>query len=358
MPMFVILAYAGIYLELYNSNRYMNPIKVRLDSEGHSSDRGVGIYAGNLFQALSKLPEVTLTDKDPDIIHYPFFDLFYATLPWNKEKPIIVTVHDLTPLVMSSRYPKGIRGTINLLRQWYSLRSVSAIVTDSENSKKDIGKIFRISPEKIFVTPLAVDPIYKKVPTSTQIAEIKEKYHLPEKFVLTVAAGPNPNKNLPGLAEVTDRLGIPLVIVGKGMLQEIVKPVHPELIDLVRLQVYNHILYPGFVPNEDLNVLYRLASLYVQPSFYEGFGLPLLEAMTAGCLIASSRSSSLPEIYHEDAITFSPRKLRSMEKAVKKALALSPQSKAKQIKLAKARSRDFTWEKTAKLTLEIYKQTL
>jgi glycosyltransferase involved in cell wall biosynthesis len=336
----------------------MKKIKVSIVGGGHSSSRGVGVYAAHLTESLAKLSEIDLTDQSPDIIHYPFFDLFYATLPPNKEKPTIVTIHDLTPLVMSSRYPKGIRGTLNLLRQWFSLRSVSAIITDSENSKKDIEKYFRVAPSKIYVTPLAVDDDYRKTPTVSELKKVRDRYHLPEKFILTLAAGPNPNKNLPSLAEVTDRLGVPLVIVGKGMTQEIIKPVHPELIDLVRLQVYNHIIYPGYVSNEDFNAMLHLADLYVQPSLYEGFGLPLLEAMTAGCLVASSKTSSLPEIYHEGAIIFSPKRLKSMEKAIKKALRLSPAAKAKQIKLAKKRSRDFSWSKTARLTLEVYKKIL
>ncbi len=333
----------------------MAPIKVFLDGGGHSSGRGVGVYAEHLRTALEKLPKIELTDKDPDIIHYPFFDPFYLTLPLKKERPTVVTIHDLTPLVLADKYPKGIRGTIKLLIQWWSLRTVSAIITDSGNSKEDIIKYFRTAPEKIFVTPLAVDEAYRKVPSASKLKEVKEKYHLPDKFVLTLAAGPNPNKNLPSLAEVTDRLEIPLVIVGKGMLQEIVKPVEPELIDLVRLQVYNHIIYPGYVPNDDFNAMLHLAELYVQPSLYEGFGLPLLEAMTAGCLVASSKTSSLPEVYHEEAIVFNPRKLKSMEKAIANALNLSSSAKAKQIELAKKRSRDFSWSKTAHLTLEVYK---
>jgi len=334
----------------------MKKIKVSIVGGDHSSGRGVGVYASHLTESLDKLSEIELTDQSPDIIHYPFFDLFYATLPLKKEKPTVVTIHDLTPLVMSGRYPKGLKGSINLLRQWYSLRSVSAIITDSENSKKDIEKYFRVAPSRIFVTPLAVDDDYRKTPAASELKKVRERYHLAEKFILTLAAGPNPNKNLPSLAEVTDRLGIPLVIVGKGMLQEIVKPVHPELIDLVRLQVYNHIFYPGYVSNEDFNALLHLASLYVQPSLYEGFGLPLLEAMTAGCLMASSKTASLPEIYHEDAIIFNPKRLKSMEKAIKKALQLSSVAKAKQIRLAKERAKDFSWSKTAKLTIEVYKK--
>ncbi|HCC08689.1 TPA: hypothetical protein DEP81_01765 [Candidatus Woesebacteria bacterium] len=329
-------------------------IKVFLNSGTHSKGRGVGIYGENLAKNLAKLPDITLTDTNPDIIHYPFFDLFYHTLPHKKIKPTIVTIHDVTPLVMSGSYPKGIRGSINLVRQWLSLQSVKAIITDSENSKKDIEKHLFVPKEKIFVTPLAIDPIYAKPVSPEKLIEVKKRLHLPDKFILNVPGGPNPNKNLPSLAEVTDRMDIPLVIVGKGMLQEVREPVHPELIDMVRLKVYKHLILPGFVSNEDLSALYRLATLYVQPSLYEGFGLPLLEAMTAGCLIASSNSSSLPEIYHENAITFNPRKLASMEKAIKKALNLSPKAKQNQIEEAKAKANTFSWSKTAKATVDVY----
>jgi len=335
-----------------------NKIKVFIDSGLHSKGRGVGFYAENLAKSLENISSISLTNMNPDIIHYPFFDLFYHTLPGKKEKPTIVTIHDVTPLVMSSRYPKGIKGTVNLIRQWFALQSVSAIITDSENSKKDIEKYLRVPEEKIFVTPLAVDSLYKKEVNRNKLEEVKKKFHLPDKFILTVAGGPNPNKNLPTLAEVTDRLNIPLVIVGKGMLQEIKEPVHPELIDMVRLKVYKHIILPGYVKNDELNALYHLAILYVQPSFYEGFGLPLLEAMTAGCLVVSSNSSSLPEIYHENAIVFNPRKLISMEKAIKKALSLSLKDKKNQIKEALSKANTFSWEKTANATLNIYKKVL
>jgi len=333
-------------------------IKVFLDKDTHSKGRGVGFYSENLIKGLEKLSDIILTNTNPDLIHYPFFDLFYHTLPLKKIKPTVVTIHDVTPLVMSDRYPKGIKGSFNLIRQWLSLQSVSAIITDSENSKKDIEKYLFVPKEKIFVTPLAIDPIYGKEVSVEKLNEVKKRFNLPDKFILTVAGGPNPNKNLPSLAEVTDRMDIPLVIVGKGMLQEIKEPVHPELIDMVRLKVYKHLILPGFVSNEDLNAFYHLASLYAQPSFYEGFGLPLLEAMTAGCLIVSSNSSSLPEIYHQEAITFNPRKLVSMEKAIKKALALTPKAKQNQIEEAKAKASTFSWSKTARDTREVYKKVI
>ena len=335
-----------------------NKIKVNFSGGNHSANRGVGFYASNLQKYLKELPEIEITDKDPDIVHYPFFDLFYPTLPIIKNKPTIVTIHDLTPLVMAKRYPKGIKGSLSLIHQRLSLKNISAIITDSQHSKGDIVKFFNFDFEKVFVTPLAIDPIFQSAYSTKKLEQIKEKYKLPEKFVLVVAGGPNPNKNLPAIAEVTKNLNVPMVIVGKGMTQEIKKPVHPELIDLVKLGQFNHIIYPGFVPTEDLVGFYKLASLYCQPSLYEGFGLPLLEAMTAGCLVVSSNASSLPEIYHHDAITFNPKKIFEMETAISKALKLTPSELKNQIDMAKKRSKDFDWHKTAIDTLSVYKKIL
>ena len=312
-------------------------IKVHLNSGVHSAGRGVGYYAQFLGEAIKKLSGITLTDKDPDIIHYPFFDLFYPTLPSKKNTPTVVTVHDLTPLVLPKLYPKGVKGSINLLRQYLSLRGVRAIITDSENSKIDIVKLFHFSPKKVFVTPLAVDPIFSKKVDDKQLSKIKKQYHLPDKFVLCVSS-PNPNKNLPALAEVTKELGVPLVLVGKSLLQEVKTPVHPELKDLVRIREYSHIVYPGFVPTEDLLVMYKLATLYCQPSLYEGFGLPILEAMTAGCLISCSDISSFPEIYAPNTLTFNPSSLEDMKRIINKALSLTPSEKKEYITVGLRRS--------------------
>lgn len=332
-----------------------NLLKVQLVHNNHSTGRGIGVYAENLISGLKKVNGLSLVQKNADIVHFPYFDLFYPTLKLLPNTKTIVTIHDVTPLVMADRYPKGILSTFNLVRQWLSLKKVSAVITDSENSKKDLQKYLWIPEEKIFVTPLAVNELYKSSVTEKQKREIKQKYKLPDKFVLTIAGGPNPNKNLPSLAEVTERLNIPLVIVGGGMNQKVVKPVPPELIDMVRLEVYQHILRPT-VPNEDLNVIYALATLYVQASLYEGFGIPLLEAMTTGCPVASSNTSSLPEIYHKDTIVFNPRSIKSMEKAVKKALSLRGYAREKYIEKNKQRSKFFSWAKTANLTYEVYKK--
>jgi len=333
-------------------------LKVFLKSGLHSPGRGVGFYAQFLSQALGKIPEITLTGNNPDIIHYPFFDLFYSTLPFYKTTPTVVTIHDLTPLVLAKRYPRGVRGSIAFLRQYLSLKSVRAVITDSENSKTDIGKFLHFPGDRIFVIPLAVDPVFTKKISEFDLKIIGQKYELPDKFVLCVSAGPNPNKNLPSLASVTQNLGIPLVLVGKGLLQEVKEPVHPELADLVDLKKYKHVIYLGFVPTEDLNALYKLSSIYCQPSLYEGFGLPILEAMTSGALVVCSNTSSFPEVYPKNTITFNPNDLVDMEQQIKNALNLSTTERNIHILAGQSRSLDFNWDKTAQYTVKVYKEVM
>lgn len=335
----------------------MSKIKVNIIGMGTSEGRGVGFYQENLIKALKATKNIQITsNSSADIDHYVFYDIFYKTLPTRFSRPTVVTVHDLTPLVLSNRYPKGILSTINMIRQWFALRKVDAVITDSQNSKQDLIKIFWIPEEKIHVTPLAVSESFHKNVTAEDIKRVKKKYNLPDKFVISAPGGPDPNKNLPNLAEVTERLGLPLVIVGSRLVEDIKKPVPPELIDMVRLQVYPHVIRPGFVSTDDLNVMYRMALCHVQASLYEGFGLPLLESMTAGCPAISSNTSSLPEVYHKDTITFNPKSLKSMERALVKFLKLGQSDKKEYIEVNREKSKEFSWKKTAQLTVQAYKK--
>lgn len=334
----------------------MPKIKVNIIGKGTSEGRGVGFYEENLKKALVAENKVQLVKELADIDHFVFYDIFYKTLPSKFIRPTVVTVHDLTPLVLSDRYPKGIISSINMFRQRLALQKVDAIITDSQNSKKDIVKIFRISEEKIFVTPLAVSNEYHKKVTEQDKQRVKKKFNLPDKFIVSAPGGPDPNKNLPNLAEATERLNIPLVIVGSRLVEEVPRPVPPELIDMVRLQVYPHVIRPGFVSTQDLNVMYRMALCHVQASLYEGFGLPLLESMTAGCPAISSSASCLPEVYHKDTITFNPKSISSLEKALNKFLKLGPKAKEKYIDMNREKAKEFTWKKTAKLTEQVYQK--
>jgi glycosyltransferase involved in cell wall biosynthesis len=351
----------------------MNTIRVNIIPHPSSIGRGIGFYTQFLQKALSKLPQLELTANQPDLLHYTFFDLFYPTLPQKQLLPTVVTVHDVTPLVLKSFYPQGIRGRVNLFLQKKSLRKAAAIITDSLNSKSDIHRYLGIPLEKIYSIPLAADPIYSQSVPAKQLQKVKKKYDLPNTFVLFVG-GVNPNKNIVRLIEATQSLNMPLVLVGSEFTKEIktnslsikqkigLQPLHPELkeADKVRqlVAVSPNIYTPGFVASKDLAAIYRLATVYCQPSLYEGFGMPLVEAMLSGCLIITSNTSSLPELYPPRTITFDPSSSLSLTKALETVVSLSPKERADLIKKTSSYVKQFNWQKTAAETLRVYQQVL
>lgn len=350
----------------------MPKIKVKLEGGEHSADRGVGFYRQNLARELTKGSKVELVEILPDLVHYPFFDLFYQTLPQKLSFPTVVTIHDLTPLVLPKFYPLGLRARLALFTQKLALKHVSAVITDSLCSKRDLVGFFNLDPGKIFVIPLAADPGYQKKPSRDFVRSIKRKYRLPDRFLLYVG-GINANKNLVRLAKAVISLNIPLVLVGSEFTKVPLKTfsfkkaiglqkIHPEtkeFFNLKQLIAGNPLFHtPGFVPTDELNAFYRLATLHCQPSLYEGFGLPLLEAMTVGCLTVASNASSLPEIYPAGILTFDPNSQTEIESTIAKALALSDKEKMAFIKSGQERARQFTWTKTASLTYDVYLSVL
>ena len=350
----------------------MPKIKVKLEGEEHSASRGVGFYRQNLARELIKGDKIELVEILPDLVHYPFFDLFYPTLPQKLDYPTVVTIHDLTPLVLSNLYPLGLRARLALFAQKRALKHISAVLTDSLNSKQDLVRFFHLDPDKVFVTPLAADPVYLRKPPTSLLKSVKEKHHLPDKFILYVG-GINANKNLVRLAQAAINLNTHLVLVGG----EFVKPpvetfslkkllglqqVHPEIRQFNKLKEIisgnSLFLTLGFVPTADLNAIYRLATLYVQPSLYEGFGLPLLEAMSAGCPIVAANAGSLTEIIPSESIIFDPASQSSIEEAISDALALPEKERARLVKLGREKAKEFSWEKTAKATIAVCQSVL
>lgn len=322
-------------------------------SSGHKN-RGIGIYTKNLIENITKFDkenhyvffENVNELKSVDLIHYPFFDPFFLTLPINKPFPTIVTVHDLTPIIFSKDYPRGIKGEIKWKIQKYSLKSSAHVITDSDNSKKDIKKILNISPDKISVVYLAVSENFKLLDKGDWISEIKNKYHLKNDFVLYVG-DVNYNKNIPGLFKAFSRVekkDLDLVLVGAAFE-------NPAVFDKSQVPQNSKIL--GYIPEEDLIKLYNLAKLLCLPSFYEGFGLPVLEALSCGCQVVASDNSSLPEIGGEAVFYCDPENPHNIALKITEAIN---QPKDKKTLISQARS--FSWEKTALETIKVYEKAL
>ncbi len=292
-------------------------MKVSIDTSplhsGHSV-RGIGYYTKYLLAALQEhYPEILASGKQTDILHYPFFDIFFLTLPILKTKPTIVTIHDVIPLVYPNEFPAGIRGNIKRMVQQFSLLGVKAVLTDSEHSKRDIATYLHINPEKIYVAYLAVSDMLKPLPKNS-LGKIREQYNLPETFFLHVG-DINYNKNVMGLLEAFAHMHdttASLVFVGKVFEHVHQREVIEVKNSIEKHELQNRVKLIGFVPDEDMTALYNLAVACVHPSFYEGFGMPPLEAMQCGTPVISSDRSSLKEVIGDATYIVNPDDIESI----------------------------------------------
>ncbi len=335
-----------------------------------SSQRGIGYFAKNLIDALQKQvknnPDFktyqinlikTAPTKKYDLIHYPFFDPFNITLPVRSNTPTIVSVYDLMPRQFKKHFPVGVKGEIKWLIQKSRLKRVDFLITCSHYSKHIIKDIITYPEDRIYVTYGAADPSFRVIKNKSRLKAIQKKYNLPKKFVLYVG-DINWNKNIPGLVKACLSNKYPLVIVGAAATQKFV-PNHPWTQDLLYLQSQKNknIVLTGFVSDQDLPYIYNLATLYCQPSFAEGFGLPLVQAMACGCPVAFSQETSVPEVMDHNGQMFNPYSQKSLKKALK-ILWTSNQLRKHYRKSGLNRAKFFSWPQTAIQTLSVYQVAL
>jgi glycosyltransferase involved in cell wall biosynthesis len=320
--------------------------------------RGTGMYTRSLLDSLKERKDILVTEftntvpKDVDVVHYPFFDPFFYTLPLRKEKPTVVTVHDLIPLVFPSRFPRGIRGELKWQIQKMSLKQSSYIITDSIASKNDIERIIGFPKNKISVVYLAPHPRFVSQ-TKQKIIKNKETYHLPDTYLLYVG-DVNWNKNIPSLLRAVSTLSVPLVLVGKAFLENDSQEIQ-EINTVIDEEHMNDRIYKlGFVPDEDLPAIYSGAEITVVPSIAEGFGLPVLEAMGCDCPVACSNVSSLVEIAGP-SYKFDPTNTESITKTITELL-----SKDRKVAIEGYSDwvKQFSWQKTAEETVHAYTEAL
>lgn len=336
---------------------------VRPPIAGHLK-RGTGTYGEELFKALKKIDSLQISQVDCggdlsnfDIIHYPYFDPFFLTLPLMKVKPTIVTVHDLIPFKFPKYFPAGIKGGIKWFIQKLSLQGAKAVITDSVVSQKDITEFTGISKEKISVIYLGVRSECKLLKSADVLGRIREKYKLPQNFLLHVG-DVNYNKNIPGIIKAFSRLSskyddLCLVLVGSGFVED--SPQLEQLISLIsQLGLADKVKRLGFIDLSDLAGVYNLARVYLQLSFAEGFGLPVLEAMACGCPTVVSNISSLPELSGNASLLVDPYSEEDVISGIEKVL----QDKEKRQGMIDAGLKwvkEFTWDKCAEETFEVYK---
>ncbi len=264
--------------------------------------------------------------------------------------PRVMSIMDLSYLF----YPEMFRAKdLHQLTSWtaYSVRHVRKILTISESTKHAIMKAYQIPEDRVAVTYPGMTKMAN--PTNQQVANILEKYKIDGSYILSVGTL-QPRKNFVRLIETFSLLpgDIKLVIVGKkGWLYE-------EILDAPRkFGIEEKVIFLDFVPDSDLPALYKQAACFALPSLYEGFGLPVLEAMAYGTPVVVSNVSSLPEIAGKAGIYVDPQDTESIAKGLEKAVSEREQKAGKErIAEGLAQVKKFTWEKAARQTLEILEE--
>jgi glycosyltransferase involved in cell wall biosynthesis len=261
----------------------------------------------------------------------------------------IVTVHDLVYKIYPQTIKQNRRYYYNLLFD-LSMKRADKIISVSSNTKKDIIKYLKIESDKIVTILEGVDnERFNSINVGTNTESIKEI--ITKKYILFVG-NVEPRKNLATLLKafsaIHNQLEHDLVIVGARGWK------NSDVFDVVeKLNLHDRVIFTGFIKDDLLPILYRKADLFVFPSIYEGFGLPVLEAMASGTPVISSNSSSLPEVVKDAALLFDPLSEQEISECILKIVNNNEISK-KFIQKGFRRVDNLSWSDTAEKTIEIY----
>jgi glycosyltransferase involved in cell wall biosynthesis len=284
----------------------------------------------------------------PDLLHVQY------TAPLRCTVPVVVSVHDVSFLEHPEYFPRA--------RAWqlqYTVRRTvqraARVLTVSEFSRASILKVYGdLDEDKVVVVPNAAAPEFRPIPREAALSALSDRFPIGGPFVLSVG-DLQPRKNQVGLIRAFARLvranpqlNQTLVFAGKETFRA----------DLVREAaresgVADRIRFLGFVSDKDLLNLYNACDLYVFPSFYEGFGLPVLEAMACGRAVACSNTAALPEVADGAALLFDPYSVEEIARAMADVL-LDSELRTRMERLGLQRAAHFSWQKSAQKTLDVF----
>lgn len=291
---------------------------------------------------------LTLARARVDLFHAPHY-----VVPPLITRPFVVTIHDCIHLRFPQYLPS--RGALTYAKAMMrsAARRSRRVLTVSQASKDDILHYLGVPAEKVEVIYNALDERLAAPPTPDDVTRVRERFLLTSPFVL-YTGNIKPHKNLDRLIEafsILRRQGledVKLLIIG----DEISK--YPNMRRLVhKFQLHGHVRFLGFVPDATLAVLYRLASAFVFPSLYEGFGLPPLEAMAAGTPVITSNVSSLPEVVGDAALLIDPMDAGAIADAMARVLR-EPALREDLARRGHARVKAFSWERSVARIRQVY----
>ncbi|MEJ2747640.1 MAG: glycosyltransferase family 1 protein, partial [Anaerolineae bacterium] len=268
--------------------------------------------------------------------------------------PTLLTVHDLSFVHSPQTFPAQLVAYLNRVVPW-SIGRATHILADSQATRRDLVDIWQVPADKISVLYCGVNPMFRRVTDEGELTAVRHKYNLGHTPYILSVGTVQPRKNYQMLIRafrpVAEQQPHNLIIAGgKGWLYD------EMMAEVARQGLNGRVHFIGFVEDADLPALYSAADLFAMPSLYEGFGLPLLEAMACGVPVLSSNASSLPEVVGETAVQLSPQD-QSDQSAWTSALRSfldNPAQRQQLIDAGYQQVRKFTWPKAAQQLLAIY----
>jgi glycosyltransferase involved in cell wall biosynthesis len=305
------------------------------------------LVADNPWKRLGfDLPKRIAQDR-PDLLHVQY------TAPLMCRVPVVVSVHDVSFLECPEYFTR-----FRSMQLRYTVRrtvlSARRVLTPSEFSKRCIMRAYGLDDEKITVMPNGVSPKFRPIAREAAKHWLEKKYRVPPHFVLSVG-DLQPRKNHIALIRAFEELirtypELPqhLIFVGKLAYRS------DEVVAAAKASsIASRIHFMDFVADEDLTRFYGACDLSVYPSLYEGFGLPIIEAMACGRAVACSNTTAMPEVADSAALLFDPRSGIEMMRAMRD-LLLDAELRTRMERLGQARASIYSWERTARKTLDVY----
>jgi len=315
----------------------------------------LGVRLGKLWWEQVELPRACAA-AGADILHSPYF-----ASPLMPTTPTVVTIHDVIPLILP-RYRSSARS------RWYSslvaraARRSQAVITVSECSKRDIVRVLGIPEQKVHVIYNAVDRSLRQICDDAALEGIRDAHGIGERYLLYFG-GFDERKNVARIIQAYHaarvRFERPCQLVLAGSLNLVGQhPLYPDPRPLIcRLGLEDQVVITGRISEEEKPLLYSGAVAFVFPSLYEGFGIPVLEAMACGTPVLTSNSSSLPEVAGDAALLVDPNSIEEMADAM--ARLVNDESLREDLRRRGfQRVGHFSWERSAMETLAVYQQVL
>jgi glycosyltransferase involved in cell wall biosynthesis len=288
-----------------------------------------------------------------DLVHCPYF-----AAPVARTRPTVVTIHDVIPLVLPEYRARETSPFYTSMVSFSSKRA-DAVITVSDSSRRDIVATLGIPAEKIHVIGNAVQPSYYPIRDSWLLAAVRERYNIARKYILYFG-GFDLRKNVQRIIRAYAALPAPLraeyQLVIAGRLQLLGHPLYPDPRPLVReLDMGDRIIFTGQIREQDKAPLYSGATVFLFPSLYEGFGIPVLEAMACAAPVVTSRVSALPEVVGDAGVLVDPYSEPAISEALGDLLT-SPKKRQELGERARDRSRMFSWRQVAEQTVAVYER--